>query len=178
MILKRDDVTRCFPPLDLTRLPRGADAYLPRWWGRDFASGQRLGYALLFIIDPANFVGHIFERFDRSLQRYLKKFSITRRAVLMQLLMQKSLRSIAIADALCVKHLKIARYSRCTGQFACTFLRRLGSHPDLVVIVLKRSIEQNIDISDSHGPTAAPDRYAQSLRIRLQSLIIAKSHQV
>ena len=78
MILKRGDGTRCLPRLDLTRLRRGADAYFSQREGRNFASGHRLGCALLFIIDPANFVGHFFERLDRSLQRYLKKFSIAR----------------------------------------------------------------------------------------------------
>lgn len=77
MILKRDDGTRCFLGPDLTLLRKGANGYLPRLWGQNFASGHRFGCTLLHIIDPANFVGHFFEGLDCSLQRYLKKLSIT-----------------------------------------------------------------------------------------------------
>jgi hypothetical protein len=59
----------------------------------------------------------------------------------MQPLMQEPFGSLAVSDLLLIKHLEGARDARGIRYFPGTLLGRLSGHPDLILIVLKRSIE-------------------------------------
>ena len=89
---------------------------------------------------------------------------------------QKTFGSLAISDALFVQHLEVARYSRCSGQLARAFLRRLGRHPDLVMIVLECSIEQDVDISFGHAPIPKRGRW-EFMNCRSQDQWLRKGAQ-